>query len=172
MIPTLTTERLVLRAPRAQDHAALAAFYASPRSSFVGGPLTPELAWRTLAQEAGHWLLRGYGRWTVEARDGGDAPVGMVGLWFPNGFPEREIGWDLFDGATGKGYATEAARAARAHAYGALGWDTAISLVADGNDASAAVARRLGCTRDGRFTHERYGPMDVWRHPAPAEVAP
>ncbi|WP_209313560.1 GNAT family N-acetyltransferase [Jannaschia formosa] len=168
-ISVLTTERLTMRAPRLDDFEALAAFYASPRSRFVGGPLTRELAWRALAQEAGHWQLRGYGRWLVEAAG---TPVGLVGLWFPEGFPERELGWDLFDGQEGKGYATEAARAARRHAYETLGWTTLISLIADGNAASEGVARRLGARPDGRFTHARFGAATVWRHPAPSERAP
>jgi len=164
MIPTLTTERLTLRAPSLDDFEALAGFYASPRSRFVGGPLTRELAWRALAQEAGHWQLRGFGRWTVVAE--GD-PIGMVGLWFPEGFPERELGWDLFDGHEGKGYATEAACAARAHAFEVLGWPTLISLIADGNTGSEGVARRLGAAPDGRFVHDRLGATTIWRHPAP-----
>ncbi len=169
-IPTLTTDRLTLRAPHIDDFDALAAFYASPRASFVGGPLTAELSWRVLAQEAGHWLLRGFGRWVVEHRASG-APIGIVGLWFPAGFPEHELGWDLFEGHEGQGYATEAAHAARSYAYDMLGWTTLISLVADGNDASTRVARRLGARPDGRFTYERFGDMAVWRHPAPSEVA-
>jgi RimJ/RimL family protein N-acetyltransferase len=169
-IPTLTTERLTLRAPRLDDFKSLAAFMASPRARFVGGPLTPELSWRLLAQELGHWQLRGFGRWMVDLTTTGET-VGLVGLWYPLGFPEREVGWDLFDGHEGRGYATEAGRAARGFAYGTLGWDTAISLVADGNDASARVAERLGARPDGRFVHERFGEATVWRHPAPAEVA-
>lgn len=167
-IPTLATERLTLRAPAECDHAALAAFYASPRSRFVGGPLTAERAWRKLAEEAGHWTLRGYGRWIVE-RDG--EAVGLVGLWNPHGWPEPEIGWDLFEGHEGHGYATEAGAAARAHAYETLGWTTAISLVAHGNDGSARVAGRLGCAREADTVHEVFGAMQVWRHPAPSEVA-
>lgn len=168
-IPSLTTDRLTLRAPHIDDFDTLAAFYASPRASFVGGPLTAELTWRVLAQEAGHWLLRGYGRWVVESRATG-AAIGIVGLWFPLGFPESELGWDLFEGHEGQGYATEAAQAARTYAYDTLGWTTLISLVADGNDASARVAQRLGARHDSRFTHERFGDMAVWRHPAPSEV--
>ncbi|MEL6563548.1 MAG: GNAT family N-acetyltransferase [Pseudomonadota bacterium] len=164
--PTLDTARLTLRAPQIDDFDALAGFYASPRATFVGGPLTRELAWRTLAQEAGHWVLRGFGRWTVVEKASRSA-VGIVGLWHPEGFPEQEIGWDLFDGATGKGYATEAAMAARHFAYDTLGWTTAISLVANGNDASCGVAKRLGARQDGTFTHDRFGPMQIWRHPGP-----
>ncbi len=165
-IPTLETERLILRAHSLDDMDAYAAFYASDHAKFVGGPMTRELAWRNLALEAGHWLLRGFGRWAIEDKENGKW-VGITGLWFPEGFPEHELGWDLAEHATGKGYATEAAAAARAYAYDTLGWSTLISLVADGNDASAAVAKRLGAQADGRFTHERFGEMTIYRHPKP-----
>ncbi|MCA0870753.1 GNAT family N-acetyltransferase [Seohaeicola saemankumensis] len=165
-IPTLETSRLILRAPGPQDFAPFADFYASPRADFVGGPLSPELSWRMLAMEIGHWTLKGFGRWTVETRDGGDI-VGMVGLFEPEGWPEPEIGWDLFNGFEGKGYATEAGEAARAYAYDILGWTTAISLVKPDNTGSASVAQRLGARHDGDFTHERHGFMHVYRHPAP-----
>ncbi|GHF57724.1 GNAT family N-acetyltransferase [Seohaeicola zhoushanensis] len=169
-IPTLRTERLVLRAPRQDDFEVFAAFYAGPRSHFVGGPLTRELAWRMLAMEAGHWQLRGFGRWIVEERASGQA-VGLVGLFEPEGWPEPELGWDLFDGHEGKGFATEAAEAGRAFAYDVLGWTTLISLVKPKNEASARVATRLGCRRDGEFVHERHGPMRIFRHPAPDALA-
>ena len=165
-IPTLETDRLLLRAHSLDDMDAFAAFYASDHAKFVGGPMTRELAWRTLALEAGHWLLRGFGRWAIVEKDSGRW-VGITGLWYPEGFPEHELGWDLAEDATGKGYATEAAKAARAYAYDSLGWTTLISLVADGNDASAAVAKRMGARADGRFTHERFGEMTIYRHPGP-----
>jgi len=169
-IPTLKTDRLILRAPTQADFAPFAEFYASERSHFVGGPLSAELSWRMLAMEVGHWSLTGYGRWIVEEAETG-AAVGLVGLFNPHGWPEPEIGWDLFTGFEGKGYATEAALAARAYAYDILGWDTAISLVKDGNDASAAVALRMGAKADGDYTHERHGHMFIYRHPAASELA-
>lgn len=167
MIPTLTTDRLTLRGPDARDIPLLRSFYASDRSAFVGGPKNADDAWRQLATEIGHWTLRGYGRWIAEA---GGTQVGLVGLWNPEGWPEPEIGWDLFEGAEGKGYATEAAQAARDYAYGTLGWATAISLVAPGNDASARVAQRLGAKMERAFTHARFGPLHIYRHPAPEDV--
>lgn len=169
-IPTLTTERLTLRAPAAGDFPALAAFFASDRAAFVGGPMSEELTWRHLASEIGHWHLRGYGRWMVDVTATGQT-VGMIGLWNPHGWPEAEIGWDLFEGFEGKGYATEAAAAARQFAYEVLGWSTVISLVKPANTASAAVARRLGCMQDGDFTHERHGFMNIYRHPSAADLA-
>lgn len=167
--PVLTTERLTLRPLGARDFEPLVEFYASPRSGFVGGPMDRAQVWRHLATEIGHWTLRGYGRFGVEETATGDF-VGVVGPWNPEGWPEPEIGWDLMDGHEGKGYATEAARAARDWAYG-TGWRTAISLVAHGNDGSARVAGRLGCVEEGEFDHARLGRLRIFRHPAASEVS-
>ncbi|MBK1635902.1 GNAT family N-acetyltransferase [Rhodovulum adriaticum] len=165
-IPTIDTARLILRAPGPQDFPAMRAFYASDRSRFVGGPKDAEGAWRQLATEIGHWALCGYGRWIVEDKATGTV-CGIVGLWNPEGWPEPEIGWDLFDGFEGRGYATEAAEAARAHAYETLGWRTVISLVDPANRASARVAERLCARPDGEFTHAVFGTVIVYRHPVP-----
>ena len=82
-----------------------------------------------------------------------------------------ELGWDLWADATGKGYATEAGAAARAHAYGALGRKTVISMIAPGNDASKAVASRLGASFEKAFTHVTFGEVEVWRHPGPEALS-
>ncbi len=168
-IPRLETERLILRAPSEADLDADAAFLASDASRFVGGPLRRDETWRSIAMLLGHWAIRGFGFWGVEEKDTGRY-VGRVGLWFPDGWPEPEIGWTLMTGATGKGYATEAAMAARTHAYDVLGWDTAISLIDPDNHASKAVAKRLGATYDYTYDHPKFGTADVWRHPAPADL--
>ncbi|MEM8590917.1 MAG: GNAT family N-acetyltransferase [Pseudomonadota bacterium] len=167
--PTLHTQRLILTALGERHFAPMAEFYASERSRFVGGPDTAERTWRTLASEIGHWTLCGYGRFAVEDKETG-VMIGIVGPWNPEGWPEPELGWDLMNGFEGKGYATEAAAEARRWVYTEKGWETAISLTADGNGASARLAQRLGCTHDGRFTHEFHGSMDIWRHPSPSEL--
>jgi RimJ/RimL family protein N-acetyltransferase len=169
-IPTLTTPRLTLRAPCSEDFDTFAAFFASDRAEFVGGPATEEQSWRMLAAELGHWHLRGYGRWAVEETASGTF-AGIIGLWNPLGWPEPEIGWDLMGGFESRGYATEAAQAALAYAYDTLGWSTAISLVAPTNHASRGVAKRMGATHDGMFDHERHGRLEIWRHLSPDILA-
>ena len=173
-VPVIETARLRLRAPCLADFEVEAGYWASDRSAFTGGPMGRPRAWRVLAALIGHWAMRGYGWWTLEERSGEDragAVVGRVGLWFPEGWPEPEIGWTLFTGAEGQGYATEAAAAARAHAYGALGWRTAISLIDAGNHRSEAVARRLGARPEGEFDHFGEWRARVWRHPAAEDAA-
>mgnify|MGYP001801534739 CR=1 FL=1 len=49
-IPTLETERLILRPPRPEDTEACVAFYASERSSRVGGPANAHDAWVSMAR--------------------------------------------------------------------------------------------------------------------------
>lgn len=168
-IPRLETDRLILREYRQSDFDDFAAFYATPRSRFVGGPLPRELAWRGLAAHLGHWALRGYGFWAVEEKASG-AFCGHVGLWFPEGWPEPEVGWVLMGHAEGRGLALEAALAARHYAYHTLRWPTAISMIDPDNTRSLQVAARMGCRHESDFTHVRLGGMQVWRHPLPDDL--
>lgn len=165
-IPRLETERLILRAHREADIASEVDFYASPRAEFVGGPLAAEQVWRMVAAFLGHWALRGYGFWAIEDKET-RAYLGRAGLWYPAGWPEREIGWTLMESAEGRGIAREAALAARRYAYDVLGWTTAISMTVRGNTRSAALAKRLGAVLDGSFMHDRFGACDIYRHPTP-----
>lgn len=169
-IPILTTKRLTLRGFELGDFPVFSNFYASERSQFCGGPAGPEGSWRMLACEIGHWHLNGYGRWAVIETATG-ALVGNIGLWNPFGWPEPELGWDLYDGFTGKGFATEAAIAARKYAYETLGWDTLISLIKPANGASKTLARRLGARHEKNFNHERFGDTEIWRHLSPRALA-
>jgi ribosomal-protein-alanine N-acetyltransferase len=169
-IPTLETERLRLRAPKASDFEAYADFRTGPRALYAGGPFSRAEAFEQLAALVGHWLLRGYGRWMVAQKDS-DRPLGVVGLYYPDDWLEPEIAWSVFDEAEGQGIAQEAALAARGYAYETLGWTTAVSLIDPRNTRSAALAERLGATREGVFHHSSLGAMDVWRHPAPARAA-
>lgn len=165
MIPVLETDRLILREGRASDFEPIAAFYADAEASkSVGGPLSRAEAWGRVAFNRGHWALRGYGNWALEEKATGDY-VGWSGLWFPEGFPEREVGWGLIPTKRGRGYATEAAFRARAYVYETLGWETAISLVTDVNVPSARVAERLGATVEGVTRYDGMA-FCVYRHPS------
>lgn len=166
-IPVLETDRMRLRGPVMADLPAYAAFLASPRSIPTGGPYPAEEAFTKLATIAGHWVLRGYGRWVVADRVTDEA-LGIVGLIHQDWKPETELGWTLFS-REGEGMAYEAALAARHYAAQVLCFPRLMSLCAADNPRSVALAKRLGCTLDGQIDHPRAGPIDVWRHPA--EVA-
>lgn len=166
-IPTIRTGRLVLRAPAAEDLPAWTAFLASKRTAHVGGMKNEAEAFVDFAALIGHWTLRGYGRWMVVNPDN-DELLGSVGLFYPVGWPEPEIAWTTFEAAEGKGYAFEAAMAARDFAYGNLGFNTLVSCIAPGNDRSIALAERMGAAFEGYFQHADFGQMAVYRHLAPS----
>lgn len=150
-IPTITTERLVLRPWRQDDLDAYAAMCADPEvMRYLGGhTLDRDGSWRNIALFMGHWALRGYGLWAVEHRL--DATfVGRVGLWRPEGWLGLEVGWALARSQWGQGYATEAGRAAMDFAWSALGVDELISLIQPANQGSQRVAERLGLRVAGR----------------------
>ena len=145
-IPTLETERLVLREVRAEDfesHAAMVGDADVMRYIGEGRALARDEAWRVLAVLAGHWQLRGYGMWAVTVR-GEDRMIGRVGFYYPEGWPGFEIGWALERAAWSKGYATEAARRALAYAFDELRQEKVISVIHPENAASIRVAERIG----------------------------
>lgn len=166
--PTLETGRLILRAPHGDDYEPWATFATSDRARHIGGPHDRPGAWRAWGHVIGHWAMRGYGMFVFADRTAPDAPLGMAGPWYPEGWPEREIGWTLWSGAgEGKGLAREAAEAARAHAFGPLGWDTAVSYIHPDNARSVALAERLGATRDRAAPCPDGKTCLVYRHPKP-----
>ena len=149
---TLETRRLRLRMFREDDLDRYAAICADPevmRHLGDGRALTRAEAWRQMAMILGHWQLRGYGFWAVEARESG-ALMGRIGFFNPEGWPGFELGWVLAREHWGKGYATEGARRALEHAFTEMGREHVISLIHADNRASIRVAERLGETLEGR----------------------
>ena len=169
-IPTLTTDRLILRAPEARDFEGVATFFADAERSWgFGGPLSRNEAWRWFASMIGHWVLHGYGFWMVDTREG--EPAGFAGIWSPEGWPEPELGWVVYQGAEGKGYAREAAEEIRRYAYAVLGFETLSSNIIPGNARSVALAERMGAQYERSFENVTHGTEMVYRHPGPDDLA-
>jgi RimJ/RimL family protein N-acetyltransferase len=150
-IPTLETERLVLRMFRPSDFDAYAAMCGDAevmRYIGTGEPLTREDAWRNLALMIGHWELRGYGLWAAEEQATGQL-IGRIGCWNPEGWPGLEVGWILRRTSWGKGLAIEGARAAVRYAFTELRQTRVLSLIHPANAASIRVAERLGERLEG-----------------------
>lgn len=161
----LETDRLVLRPPEPKDASAAMAFYMSERSQYAGGHVPAFGAWKNYASILGHWQMRGFGLWAVTRR-GSDDIIGLVGPFFPKGWPETEIGWLIFDGAEGQGLAKEAAEAAIQDARTRLGWTTIVHYIAQQNVRSIALAERLGARLDvDADVPKPEGPCLVYRQP-------
>lgn len=153
-IPTLRTARLALVGPSEAHFESYVALYGDPVvMQHIGPPMDRGEAWKLLARHAGHWMLRGYGGWLVQLKASGNV-VGLVGLQFPEGNPELELGWVFHPQSWGQGYATEAARAALAYAFDAVGAPRVMARIAPANAGSIAVARKLGMRHDAALSDD------------------
>lgn len=163
--PVLQTERLILRGWRAADFEPYARLLADPETArFItraGRAASPAQAWAEMALFAGHWQLRGFGMFVVEARATG-AFLGRAGPISPEGWPGVEIAWALAPHARGRGYATEAATAAAAWTFERLDVDRIVSVIHPDNSASRHVAERLGERLAGESFAPFGEPCDVW----------
>lgn len=148
MSMVLTTPRLTLRMPEEGDWPAYRAYRLGPRSTLGPDWRTEDVARSHFDGFFDHWSQRGFGRFIMVDRASRE-PVGHVGPFEPPGHFERELTWTLWSAAhEGKGYAFEAAQAARDHAFGDLGWQTAVSYILRNNARSQRLAERLGAWLD------------------------
>jgi RimJ/RimL family protein N-acetyltransferase len=161
LVPEIATERFRLRAPRISDFPIYARFLIDTDLAAASEEERRD-AWLDFCQIAACWTLRGYGSWTVQ--DDASTPVGAVVVNHEFGDPEAELGWVVAAGAEGRGIATEAARAARDHLFGQMGFATLVSYIDPANSPSIAVARRLGASRDRAAEARLAEGLLVYRH--------
>lgn len=160
MIPTIETERLLLRPHRLADFDAYQQMWADPDVvRFIGGkPFTREASWSRFLRQAGIWQLLGFGFFAIEEKSTGQF-VGEAGFHDlrralePSIEGSLEAGWALNSGGQGWGYATEAMTAA-------LGWAAThcpgrrlTCIIDPDNQPSIRVARKLGFAE---LTRTRY----------------
>jgi RimJ/RimL family protein N-acetyltransferase len=151
-IPVLETERLILRGHSLEDFPAFAAMRADPvvmKYLGKGDLLDEEGAWLKFQSITGHWQLRGFGTWAIEER-AINAVIGALGYTDkkrPSSHPASgapEMGWSIAASAHGKGYASEALRAALSWGRGHFGAARVVCVISDDNAASLRVADKHG----------------------------
>ena len=166
----LRTPRLLLRPWRPQDEAPMTAINRDPEVvRYLNRPVSEAAlaAFHGILVE--HWKRHGFGLFAVESREAGSegALLGFAGVAYPTYLPalaqRPEIGWRLARGAWEKGLATEAALAARDHAFAVLGMPELIAIVHPRNERSRRVATKLGMAIERQVHHpllRRF--VDVW----------
>ena len=136
---------------------------------YFPAPLTREQSDALADRARAHLEEHGWGLWAVELR-GERCFAGFVGLSRPSFdahfTPAVEVGWRLAREHWGRGYATEAARAAVAFGFDTLDLDEVVSFTAAINLPSRRVMERLGMTHDPRddFDHPRVADGPLRRH--------
>jgi len=110
----------------------------------------------------GHWHLRGYGPYAIEEKASGNI-LGLVGLWYPNDWPEPEIKWGLIRQYWGQGFASEAARAVQKMAAKYIPEMSPISLIHSKNAMSINLAIAMKAEFE-KAVDFRGGNWCVYRH--------
>jgi len=162
-IPTLETERLVLRAPRISDFSLYADVALSPYGRFWVEGAERETVWYDFVNMMACWLLRGYGLWAVERGQEGEL-IGFVLIGFEPGDHEPELGYMLAEQHQGFGYAREAALKVKQFAFEELGFPTLVSTIDPDNIASLKLAERLGGVRDRAAEQAHDNQVLVYRY--------
>lgn len=188
-VPVLETERLKLRGHRREDFIACAAMWADPIvTRHIGGkPFSEEESWTKFLRYAGHWALLGFGYWAVEEKATGmfageigfadykrniDPPFDIPAVSAPVPRDTPEIGWVLATQFHGKGYATEAVRAAIAWGDEHFVHSQTTCIIHPENLSSIRVAEKCGY-RESQLTNYKGHPtmMFVRQRESPEAIA-
>jgi RimJ/RimL family protein N-acetyltransferase len=167
----LRTSQLVLRPWRDEDIADFAEMSADPVVMEYLLPLSERglSADTWVARKRAHWEEHGFGQWVVEL-PGEASFIGVVGLetvsYDAHFTPAVEVAWRLVRAYWGRGYATEAAKAALDYGFGEVGLGEIVALTVPANQRSRRVMERLGMTRSPQddFDHPRLPEGPLRRH--------
>lgn len=171
--PSIETERLILRPPRAGDGPT---FYAALTESlcdlrqFLGA--LPWIANEPSAEsaelycrnaQANFGARKDLSMFVFDKAD--DALVGGVGLhrtvWAT---PKTEVGYWCRSSRLGRGYVSEAVASLTAFAFKQLGMARVELITDEANHASRRVADRCGFTLEGTLRHESRAPNGTLRN--------
>lgn len=149
--------------------------WAAPEvTRYIGGrPFTEEESWSRLLRYVGHWSLLGFGYWVVEEK-AARTFVGEVGFadyrrdLKPSLDGVPEIGWVLTPGAHGRGYATEAVRAAIEWGDSHFGSIRTACIIDPENTASIRVATKCGYREHAPATYKGEPTLLFVRDPVPS----
>ena len=159
--PTLETERLILRALRADDLEQSLALWCEPKVyEFIAEkPSTREDCWRGILRHIGQWQVLGFGFWMAVEKSSGTS-IGEMGYLdckrdvSPSMDTMPEAGWALRSAWHGKGFATEAMQAIQAWGDAELHSKTTACIIAPENLASIHVAKKLGFSEIARISYK------------------
>ena len=149
-----TTQRLAIRTWQTEDFAELYRLLSDPITmAHWPQPYDADGAQAWLARSQAGVRDHGYGRWCCELRGSGEI-IGDVGIMRTQLQGEwiNDLGYIIHHPFWRRGYAFEAASGAVQWAR-ANGLDSLVANMAVDNEASAAVARKLGMTLKHTFVN-------------------
>jgi RimJ/RimL family protein N-acetyltransferase len=170
-IPSLETERLILRGFRREDFAAVYELWSDPRTVRLMGmqAMTEEECWAKFLRSVGAWQVNGFGFWAVEEK----ASRRYVGeLGFLNAkraieppLPVPEVGWSFSNAVHGRGYASEALTAAIRWGEEHFGHVRFSAIIGHENEPSLKLAQKFGFKEAARTTYKDHPTIVLYRDP-------
>lgn len=159
----IRTERLVIRAMRADDAAAVHGYRNGRHVEYQSWelPYSMEDAEALVAESAG----RGGpvpGNWTQVAIEMDSEVVGDVGIHLDDGVRVAKVGYTLREDMQGKGIAREAVRAIVDRLFGNLGVHRIEAEAARENERSIRLLLDLGFTHEGTSRQSAWGKGRWW----------
>lgn len=148
----LETARLKLRELEEGDHPFIATMRSDPQvMRFWPSPATPAESIEWLSKQRLRYRRDGVGQWLVTDRESAE-PLGVTGLMRIDveGVSEVEVGYMIHRPFWRRGYASEAAAAARDFAFESLRVARLIALIRPENSPSQGVARKIGLIPEQR----------------------
>lgn len=145
-VPTVLTDRLILRGWRSSDLQPYAAMNADPETMrYLHGTHGMAGTQRMVYELTGMWAINGHGMWAVEDRTSGEF-LGRGGTYFADGWPAVEVAVSIRRDRWGQGLGTEVIQAALAFGFQRLPVDEMVTVTHQQNAGMNAVARKLGMT--------------------------
>jgi len=145
-----------------RDFPACAALWSDPQvTRYIGGrPFTQEETWARLLRYIGHWQALAYGFWLVEEKATGEF-AGELGFAdfrreIEPPLSDPEAGWAFLPRFQGRGYATEALRAAQDWGDAYLPGSRTVCLIHPDNAPSFRVAEKCGFRECRRVTYREH----------------
>jgi RimJ/RimL family protein N-acetyltransferase len=161
----IRSDRLQLRNWREADRDAFAALNAAPElTQDLGSPLDRAASDAKFDRYLAAFDRRGFCRWALE--DFGGQFLGYAGVMpsrpgHPLG-PHADIGWRLVRSAWGRGYATEAARAALRDVFERVHLKEVLAYTSADNVRSRAVIERLNMRRAAALDYSEPLGAGMW----------
>jgi len=156
IIPTIETERLILRAPTPADAATWITFIADPDF----GRYVPKSKVTRTPEERAERIISVYQRrwesqplsavgWAVTRKEDRQF-IGLCGIEVLEGTSDGELDYLLGKPYWGQGFATEAARAMVRFGFEHISWERIVAAIVPANIASGRVLDHLG------FVYEKH----------------
>ena len=154
-MPTLETERLILRSFREEDVDFMAQLFSNPDfMRFSLGIFTKRKQTIAFIEKVMGWDRAGIPSQFAVVPRGEDAIIGYCGFFYhpEHGIEDLEIGYRLNPAYWNRGLITEAARAVRDHGFHDWKLSRVISLIHRENIPSRRVAEKNGMKTEKQIT--------------------